>query len=623
MTKSFLNEKFIFKKIPIIFLVLSIVVILKFVISYFLLKRVNQNPLIYSLLLSLIFDFILLTLLFLLFQYFFKKIKECKISLHNSIAKNHYKIYKKEAKLNAFYDNFLIYYIDINGVITFVNENLCDASNCNEEELVGKNHRILFHKEIDSAVFKEMWDKVLKGESWVEILKLQSESQKSHFTEVRVTPIFDKNSGLFTQFLVILNCVTDFIQQKGYIRTILQYDKLTKLSNRSKLIRDILNAKNPKLALLNVDKFKEINDFYGYKCGDKLLLQIANLLRDLTKYSKISIYRLYSDEFALFQDSSNSFDTFIDFISSIIGELEKHKFIVYSQEITINITAGISKSKYDTLSTADMALNRAKLKRESIGIYNSLMNFEEEIQKNIEGVKVVKDAIKNGNIIPYFQPILNLKENRIDKYETLARLVDSNSISLPNSFIYYAQRAKLYPYITKMIIEKSFNYFTSLDRSDIGFSINISLQDIKNREVVNLIIEKLKSFKNPDRVTFEILESEGLKNYDEVIKFIEIIKFYGAKIAIDDFGSGYSNFIHLIKLNIDYLKIDSSLIKDIKNDRTAKILIESIVYFSKKLGIETIAEYIEDEESFEELKRVGVDFLQGYYIGKPSEKILI
>ena len=154
---------------------------------------------------------------------------------------------------------------------------------------------------------------------------------------------------------------------------------------------------------------------------------------------------------------------------------------------------------------------------------------------------------------------------------------------------------------------------------DYEFSINISVEDIHDSEVEAFMTKILKN--NPEiayRTTFEIIESEGIENYDTVHAFIQKVKEYGCKIAIDDFGAGYSNFGHLMQLNIDYLKIDSSLIKEIDKNEKSQILTETIVSYAQKLGIKTIAEYVHSKEVYQKVIELGVDYSQGYYLGEPK-----
>ncbi|HFB53758.1 MAG TPA: EAL domain-containing protein, partial [Sulfurimonas autotrophica] len=182
------------------------------------------------------------------------------------------------------------------------------------------------------------------------------------------------------------------------------------------------------------------------------------------------------------------------------------------------------------------------------------------------------------------------------------------------------EKSKLYHHITYVMLEKSFAFFA--DKEQYEFSVNLSIDDMLNEKTVHFILEKLSTYNAPHRVVFEILENNKIENYQEIKKFIQKVKAYGAKIAIDDFGSGYSNFSHVLELNVDYLKIDASLVKNITQDENAKKVTQTIVNFAKNIGLQTIAEYVEDEASLKELSSLGVDFIQGYYIGKPAPKLL-
>ncbi|MFN4307762.1 EAL domain-containing protein, partial [Sulfurihydrogenibium azorense] len=163
-------------------------------------------------------------------------------------------------------------------------------------------------------------------------------------------------------------------------------------------------------------------------------------------------------------------------------------------------------------------------------------------------------------------------------------------------------------------------FVLKLFKLEIRVSINLSVLDILNEEISTEIIKTLKE--SDLKITFEILESEGIENYEDVSGFIKNVKSFGAKVAIDDFGSGYSNFAYILKLlDVDYIKIDASLIKNIHQDINSQIIVENIVNLAKKLGIKTIAEFVHCKEVFEKVKELGIDYSQGYYISEPKDRI--
>ncbi|MDD2567912.1 MAG: EAL domain-containing protein, partial [Thiovulaceae bacterium] len=202
------------------------------------------------------------------------------------------------------------------------------------------------------------------------------------------------------------------------------------------------------------------------------------------------------------------------------------------------------------------------------------------------------------------------------KFECLARLIDEkDNVISPHLFLPVARRIKADNFVTKIIIDKSFKVF---EKNDFEFSINLSIEDILSSEIFEYIIKKLQNYPDAHRITFELLESEAIQDFSKVESFINEVKRYGAKIAIDDFGSGYSNFSYLTKMSVDYIKIDGSLITQIEIDKNALLVVATIVEFAKKLGIKTIAEYVHSSTIMDKVKELGIDYSQGFYIDEPT-----
>ncbi|MDT8338923.1 MAG: EAL domain-containing protein [Sulfurimonas sp.] len=396
------------------------------------------------------------------------------------------------------------------------------------------------------------------------------------------------------------------------------YDRLTHLPNRLKLIEDISQNKNGKslhLALINIDTFKDINDLYGYDVGDEILIQVSKRVREVCKDSNF-VYKLPNDEFAIFKTIQISDEEFFAMIKKTLSVISETKFFVAEQSIFITFSCGIASNQESLLIKTNTALQIAKKHSKSIVVYNDSLDAKEQIIKNMDALLILKKAIKYDLITPYYQPIYNTRTKKIDKYEALARIITSSGeIIAPFVFLDIAVKSKLYPEITKAIITKSFEFFRD---KNLEFSINLSIVDIQSREIMKFILSKIQEFSQPQRVVFEILESDKIDDYEEIKGFIKEVKKYGCKVAIDDFGSGYSNFSHILELNVDYLKIDSSLVKFVTTDENSRVIVKTIINFASNLGLKTIAEFVEDKDSLELLEKMGVDFIQGYYIGKPQ-----
>jgi c-di-GMP phosphodiesterase len=418
--------------------------------------------------------------------------------------------------------------------------------------------------------------------------------------------------------------------QEYFIKEV-RTDLLTGLPNRQQILIDIEKAETPTLILMNIDFFKEINDCYGNKVGDFVLIEIANRVKVFQEELGFHLYKMPADEYALFFDRDMDKRDLERIVKILDLEINEKPFIWEDNEIHVRVTCGaargldikqLGEGKWRNLATsADMALKKAKRMLRGLIIYDESMEIPKEYENNILWKQKIKEALKNNNILPYFQPIVNNRTGKIEKYESLVRLIDARgNIIAPHYFLDIAKKSHCYCEITKVMIDKSFAVF---ENKEYEFSVNLTMYDILDEEMNGYIKKKIKENQGTARrLVFEILESEGIENYKEVMLFIEEVKEFNCKIAIDDFGSGYSNFDHILKLDVDYIKIDSSLIKNIDKDSNAQIITKTISNFSKELGLKTISEYVHSEEVFQKGIQLGIDYSQGFYFGEPQEYLL-
>lgn len=242
---------------------------------------------------------------------------------------------------------------------------------------------------------------------------------------------------------------------------------------------------------------------------------------------------------------------------------------------------------------------------------------EEEQTKFVENVVLLKNVLDYGKIEPFIQPIFDTNTKQIQKYECLMRLIPENSKNALSVFPYLetAKKIKLYESMMEIMIDKSMKIFNN---KDIEFSMNLSYEDISNEAFIQKIYQKIKLFKKPENVIFEILESDFIEDFRIVEDFSNYVRKYGCKIAIDDFGSGYSSMENILKLKPDIIKIDGSLIKEIDKSEESKIIVKNIINMAKDLHAKTVAEYIHSKEVYIIMKELQVDFLQGFYLGEPK-----
>ncbi|MDD2781809.1 EAL domain-containing protein [Sulfuricurvum sp.] len=506
---------------------------------------------------------------------------------------------------------------DPEGIITYANNAFCEISGYTQKELVGQNHNIIRHPDNPHELFKELWETIKSGKIWKNTFKNLSKEGREYYVKTTIVPIFSEE-GEIVEYIATRVDVTELILKDQIIQRQLT-DTLTGNKNRTALFSD-LETSNQKVTLVifNIDRFSTINDFFGYEIGDMFLIAFAEYLSQMI--FKHDMYRISGDEFVFICDKQDLDQTFIEHIEETINKLEQHKFHISTYEISVNITGGVAYAeKSKVYNMAHMALKEAKEQREKVIVYNDNMMLSEKTRNNIIYIDKIKSAIDNDRIVPYFQGITDNKTRQIVKYESLIRLIDSDGTVLtPYWFLEHAKKAKLYSKLTKIIVEKTFALF---ETNEYEFSLNLTLQDIVNDDTRTFLYTKLSTSPAVNRVVFEIVESEGIENFDEVAEFIKTVKQYGCKIAIDDFGTGYSNFSYLSKLDIDYIKIDGSLIKNINKDRDLLLSVESILFFAQKKGIQTIAEFVEDEATLSTLINLGVDYSQGYLFSIPQPTI--
>ena len=420
-------------------------------------------------------------------------------------------------------------------------------------------------------------------------------------------------------YVVYMNDMSKDSYYEEKIIKILYTDNLTKLPNRSKLIIDLKDETNniKSIAILDIKAFKEINDFFGHNIADLVLIEVANIIHAYCINNNSKVYKHSNDTYCISNNILKK-DEFISFINLMILNINKRIFYFQEYEIDITICAGISFSNDNNkLITANIALDAAKEKNKNLLCFYKELDKVNELEKNIIWNKKLKYAIKHNNIVIFFQAIINNKTMKINKFECLVRMIDDNKIISPYFFLDIAKKSNQYKEITKIVISLAFEEF---EKKDYEFSVNISYEDIEDPNFLTFIKEKLLEYNVNKKVIFEILEDENIKNYDILILFVKEIKKLGCKVAIDDFGTGYSNFEHLLKLDIDYLKIDASIIKNVARDENSYKITKAIIEFAKSLKIQTVAEFVENQDIFNIVKELGADYSQGYYFYKPISK---
>ncbi len=396
----------------------------------------------------------------------------------------------------------------------------------------------------------------------------------------------------------------------------LYYDKLTSLENRNSILKVIEEEKPFGLMLIDINNFSVLNDLYGSDTGDNILKNIANLLIDLAK-TQYRVFRVGGDQFAFLDMYDDNFNFTKNVTTDILNAIENITIATRNETIKINIAVTVSVV-YDCeiskmFKNAEVALHYAKKTNQYIIFYSDKLNIEEHYKKELDAVLMTKKALREDRVIPVFQKIEKYEKH--ETYECLVRIIEEDRLIAPVEFLDAIKKTKYYDELTKVMILKSFKKFSE---TDMHFSINLSFEDISNKHLVNFLEDILIKTNMANQLIIEIVESESIDNFRLVKSFVTKMQTLGVKISIDDFGSGYSNFSHVLELSPDFIKIDGSLIKNIHEDNKSYIIVKTIVSFAKELGIKTIAEFVHNQEVFDRVKKLNVDGYQGYFISKPT-----
>jgi EAL domain-containing protein (putative c-di-GMP-specific phosphodiesterase class I)/GGDEF domain-containing protein len=385
-------------------------------------------------------------------------------------------------------------------------------------------------------------------------------------------------------------------------------DPITYISNRMKFLEDIKYYHNKTLLLINIKDFSKINLTYGAKFGDKILKKVANYI---IKLNIENVYRIYADEFAVIVDNSTQAKEIFKKINENI-KLEEIDYLISFYGSYRNIDEhSFEICEYAMIDSKKIELIDAnKIEFNQIAVYKD----------NLSMIQKLKVALISDRMKVYKQPIYNLKTGEITKYECLMRVEDSDAeILSPNEFMNILESMAIYSEYTKSMIYKSFKYF---EHRNYEFSINLALTDIENFGTIEFLKQMLINYPEvAKRCTIELLENEAVKNFNIVNNFFREMSSYGVKTALDDFGSGYSNFAYIFSLELDYIKIDGTIIQKLANDEKMRVLVKTVVDMAHSLDMDVVAEFVSNEEIFNIVKQLDIDFAQGYYISPPKENI--
>lgn len=531
---------------------------------------------------------------------------------------------------------------DISGVIEYINPKFTTVTGYPEAEVLGKKANFFRSKSTPDSVYKALWETILSGQEWRGELQNCKKNGDLFWAKVCIVPVTD--NGLITHFIGIQVDVTKARISSQKISYQANHDMLTGLINRYQfenlLSKSITSAKKEKtthaLCFLDLDQFKIINDTCGHMAGDELLRQLSLLLSQHIKSDEI-LARLGGDEFAILMLHSSLEQAEVT-AQTILQLITDFQFMWQKNIFSIGASIGLAeinkqtKNTTEILISVDSACYAAKdLGRNRIHIYHSDDELLAKRDGEFRWVNELKYALQENRFELYAQPIVPLLNNAQKRiYEVLLRLRTRNGdIVPPGAFLPAAERYNLSKAIDFWVIDHTFSWMALnyCKLSDLDYlAINLSGTSLGSKTLLNHIMKQIRLLHLPaGMIKFEITETAAITNLRNATHFIKTLSEFGCLFALDDFGSGLSSFAYLKNLPVTTLKIDGMFVKDILHDPIDEAMVKSINDVGHVMGMKTIAEFVENKAIKERLQKMGVDYAQGYGIGKPApiDEILI
>jgi len=530
----------------------------------------------------------------------------------------------------------------IDAVIITDKEKRIEFLNSSAEQLCGWHNTNAIGRPLDE-VLKMVPASKAQGDSDFEYLDagliLVNTNGTQFHIELSVASIPDK-SGNSAGSVVVFRDISHSRRMEARLFWQSNHDPLTGLENRNRFehrLHDLLAMSKSEdeehaLLYLDLDQFKIINDTCGHAVGDELLRQLTSILKYKIRASD-HLARLGGDEFGILLPNC-PLDAAIRTANSLRSTIKDFRFTHEGKLFAIGFSIGLvpfngtNQDASSIMISADTACITAKDEgRNRVHIFEHGNSEASRRHGEMQWVSKIHSALDNERLTLHSQTIspLSNDSNLPLHYEVLVRLYTEDEILIPpGAFIPAAERYNLMPAVDRWVITASCKYLAKLLKEEKSefFILNINLSGASFMEegFCEFAAKQLKQYNiPPEMICFEVTETATIANLDEALNFINKLRAIGCKFALDDFGSGLSSFGYLKHLPVDYLKIDGEFIKDILNDPIHSAIVEAINQVGHIMNIKTVAEFVEDEATLQHLKKIGIDYAQGYHIDKPTK----
>ncbi len=565
------------------------------------------------------------------------KLKEIKL-LDSAFNYMRNQVHSRQQRLEAIFRNAAegIITIDIHGNIESINDAGLKLFGLTYKEGINTNIADLVYQYKATGLYKVFNDVGSSSTLFEGEVKALNSTNEAFPLLVKMSQM-----QIGAEILYIL-IVEDVSEQKALMHNlqhIAEHDALTGLYNRQyysdnlEKIIEISHATNSYdvvCMFLDLDNFKYINDTLGHRAGDRLLQEITNLLHSRMRKSDL-LARIGGDEFSLIFQGIN-LDAAIILANQYRECIDDYKFNEEGKTFNVGCSIGLAamtvdiENKDDLLTRADIACHEAKRKgKNCIHVYElSDKQKTDSLYADMGWSQRIKDAIQNDSFVFAKQKICSTQKNQLFAEEYLIRLLDDEDqgLIMPVGFLNSAERFGLMPELDKWVVNhalETYSIINSDPSTASSISINLSAKSVGHPEIFDVISESIDKFNiEPAKIIFEITEDVAIADFPNAIIFLNKIRAMGCSTALDDFGAGYSSFSYLKEFPVDYVKIDGSFIVGIENNKLNYALVKAMHDVCSTLNKKTIVEFVENKQALDILKEIGVDYVQGYYIGRPE-----
>ncbi|OGA24717.1 MAG: hypothetical protein A3I02_02090 [Betaproteobacteria bacterium RIFCSPLOWO2_02_FULL_67_26] len=411
------------------------------------------------------------------------------------------------------------------------------------------------------------------------------------------------------------------------------HDALTDLPNRHSLQRRVEAALQAggvgALLFLDIDHFKYVNDNFGHRTGDQLIVGVGSVLCDLARNLDGELFRLGGDEFAIHLPSALRKEA-VQIAEQALDAVRRYRFQAADNKVISSLAASTGIALYPfhgadmlaLLANVDIAMYQAKeLGRNRHVLFDQASEGLRSTHRRIHWAKKLRDALDEDRLVLFQQPVVRLKDRRTVHHEILVRIRDEGGgYILPGNFVELAESLGLIQEIDMRVVEKLLAYLRSSGQANrkLRYFVNLSRVSISDHHWIQSFLAMLRdSGVNPNQLVFEITETAAMSEIDVTLTFIRRLKEMGCRFALDDFGAGFSSFYYLKRFDVDYLKIDGSFIRDLATDEGSRIFVRALTDVAHGLDKQVIAEWVENPEVLNLLLGMGTQFGQGFLFQRP------